>query len=114
MSPAELKHESAPPRRRYLVHLLCVFDGGCESCRYIVRIRPWTGHSGGVPDESRERAFADEYELIATINPLLPRGSDVRDIFGLIESPSGFFYLLYLSGEEAGRLGWRRELSSGG
>lgn len=49
----------------------------------------------------------DEYELIETINPLLPRGSDIRDVLSHIESPDGFLYLLYLSAEEANRLGWR-------
>ena len=49
----------------------------------------------------------DEYELIETINPLLPHGSDVRDVLSHIESPDGFIYLLYLSSEEAERLGWR-------
>lgn len=110
MNPAEQKHNPEPPRRRYLVHLLCVADREGESCRYIARICPWAVRSG-VHVETRERNFADECELIATINPLLPRGSDVRDVFGHIENPNGFFYLLHLSSEEAGQLGWRRELS---
>ncbi len=112
MSPAGQKHHPAPRRRRYLVHLLCVLDRECESCRYIARIRPWAARSG-VPSETRERDFADECELIATINPLLLRGSDVRDVLGHIESPNGFLYLLHLSSEEAEQLGWPRELNSG-
>jgi hypothetical protein len=111
MTPAGQKRDVASPRRRYLVHLLCVVEGQSESCHYIARIRPWVARS--VNTEAGERAFADECELIATINPLLPRGSDIRDVFDHIESPNGFFYLLRLSSEEAGRLGWRRELSSG-
>ena len=55
----------------------------------------------------RERVFTDEYELIETINPLLPQGSDVRNVISHIESPDGFLYLLYLSSEEANSLGWR-------
>jgi hypothetical protein len=57
--------------------------------------------------EVHERIFADEYALIATINPLLPSGSDVRDVFSHIESPDGFYYILELRGEEAQQLGWR-------
>ena len=110
MTPAGSKHDPLPRRRRYLVHLLCVHDGECESCRYLARIRPWAARNA-VPPETLERAFSDECELIATINPLLSRGSDVRDVFGHIESPKGFYYLLHLSSEEAAQLGWRRELT---
>ncbi len=49
----------------------------------------------------------DEYELTEALNPLLPHGSDVRDVLSHIESPEGFLYLLNLSSEEARRLGWR-------
>ena len=111
MTPARRKRNLATLRRRYLVHLLGVIEGQSESFRYIARIRPWAARR--VNTEARERAFADECELIATINPLLPSGSDIRDVFDHIESPNGFFYLLRLSSEEAGKLGWRRELSSG-
>ncbi|MFP5233626.1 MAG: hypothetical protein ACLGQX_13530 [Acidobacteriota bacterium] len=45
--------------------------------------------------------------MIDVVNPLLLRGSDVRDVMEHIESPNGFFYLLRLSSEEAARLGWR-------
>lgn len=107
MSSTGHQHDAAPRRRRYLVHLLCVFDREGESCRYVTRISPWSAR-GGAHAETRERTFTDDCELIATINPLLPRGSDVRDIFGHIESPNGFFYLLLLSGEEAEQLGWVR------
>jgi hypothetical protein len=106
MSPTVQKRNPAPARRRYLVHLLCALDRECEGCRYIARIHPWAARSG-VHAETRERVFADECEFIATINPLLPRGSDIRDVFDHIESPNGFFYLLHLSSEEAGQLGWR-------
>ena len=94
--------ESAPRRRRYLVHLLCPFD---REDNYIVRIRPWAGRHGHFM-QIRERAFADERELIATINQLLPAGSDVRDVFGHIETENGFYYLLHLTDEEAYQLGW--------
>jgi hypothetical protein len=98
-------------RRRYLLHLLCAFDRDGEGCRYIARIRPWSARSGSHA-ETRERVFADDCELIATINRLLPRGSDIRDVFEHIESPNGFFYLLHLSSEEAKQLGWGREARS--
>ncbi len=111
MSPAAEKHDAAPPRRRYLVQLSCAFDREYENRRYLARIRPWAAR-GSAHTETCQRDFPDECELIATINPLLPPGSDVRDVFEHIESPNGFFYLLHLSSEEAGLLGWRRELSS--
>jgi hypothetical protein len=106
MSSTEQKHPPPLQRRRYLVHLFCVFERECEEGRYVARICPWSGRTGGVQVKARERAFADECELIAVINPLLPPGSDVRNVFGHIESPSGFYYLLHLSNEEAGLLGW--------
>ena len=112
MSPTGQQPDPGPPRRRYLVLLLCVLDPECESCCSIARIRPWAARSG-VNAETRERTFADACELIATINLLLRHGSDVRDVFDHIESPNGFYYLLHLSSEEAGQLGWRRELNSG-
>jgi hypothetical protein len=106
MSRPERKHDGSPSRRRYLVHLLCTRERGRERCGYIARIRPWSARSGGL-SAGRERIFADECELIATINPLLTHGSDVRDVFEHIESRNGFYYLLHLTREEAGRLGWR-------
>lgn len=102
----------APSGRRFLVHLLCVFEGSSDNFRYIARIRPWAAR-GSFRTESLERVFADECELIEAINPLLPHGSDVRDVFEHIESPHGFFYILRLSGEEAAQLGWRREMNLG-
>ena len=63
--------------------------------------------AASVHAKTQERVFTDEYELIETMNPLLPHGSDVRDVISHIESPDGFLYLLYLSSEEAGSLGWR-------
>lgn len=108
MSRARSKRASAPSGRRYLVHLLCVLDGDNENGRYIARIRPWAARSTSQTGVV-ERVFADDCELIEAINPLLPHGSDVRDIFEHIESPNGFIYLLRLSSEEAERLGWRSE-----
>lgn len=113
MSQAGQKRASAPSGRRYLVHLLCAFDRDGENARYFVRIRPWASRNSSRTD-TLERVFADECELIEAINPLLPHGSDVRDVFEHIESPNGFFYLLRLSSEEAAQLGWRREMTSGG
>jgi hypothetical protein len=111
MSEARQKQASAPSGRRFLVQLLCAMDGAGGHCRYIARIRPWAARCSSRSD-TMERVFADECELIEAINPLLPHGSDVRDVFEHIESPNGFFYLLRLSGEEAARLGWRTESSS--
>jgi hypothetical protein len=102
---AAQKRGSPLPRRRYLVHLSCVFGGECENGCYIARIRPWAARSGE-HTEFRERAFADECELITTLNPLLPPGSDICDVFDHIDSPKGFYYLLRLSREEAAQLGW--------
>jgi len=95
-----------PRRRRYLVHLCYRHDEDSLARRYIANIRLWTARSSAHA-KAQECAFLDEYELIETINPLLSHGSDVRDVLSHIESPDGFLYLLYLSSEEAGRLGWR-------
>jgi len=105
MSSDDRNKDRSPARRRYLVHLFCVSEDGCASCRYIARIRPWAARYG-VHAETCERAFADECELIATINPLLPSGSDVRDVFVHIESPKGFYYILNLTNKDARLLGW--------
>ncbi len=99
------KANLAPRRRRYLFHLCCTHYEGSSACHYIVRIRQWTTRNR-VQAKTQERVFIDEYELIETINPLLPPGSDVRDVLSHIESPDGFLYLLYLSSEEMGSLGW--------
>lgn len=92
-------------RRRYLVHLCCAHGEGSLACRYIVNIRLWTARSSPQAT-THECAFMDEYELIKTINPLLPLGSDVRDVLSHIESTDGFLYLLNLSAEQAASLGW--------
>lgn len=113
MSQDGQKRVFAPSGRRFLVHLLCALDLSSDNFRYIARIRPWAAR-GGFRTESAVRVFADECELIEAINPLLPHGSDVRDVFEHIESPNGFFYLLRLSREEAAQLGWRRGANSGG
>ncbi len=100
-------------RRRYLVQLLCVRGDEHESRSYFVRIRPWSAR-GNSRAKTMERVFADEWELIDVVNPLLPRSSDVRDVMEHIESPNGFFYLLRLSSEEAAQLGGRREIDEDG
>jgi hypothetical protein len=111
MNPPAPKPGPPPPRRRYAVHLSWVPGDQSEPC-YIARIRPWAAHSG-LHAQPGQRTFADECELIATINPLLPPGSDIRDVFDHIESPNGFYYLLHLSSEEAGQLGWPESPRSG-
>ena len=60
-----------PRRRRYLVHLFCTHDEDSLACRYIANIRLWTVRIGAHA-KTQQYAFVDEYELIETINPLLP------------------------------------------
>lgn len=106
MSQSTHKADLAPPKRRYLVHLFCAPDESIDACRYFARIRPWATRIRA-RTETHERAFSDQCELVETINRLLPRGSDVRDVLSHTESPDGFLYLLHLSSEEAGHLGCR-------
>jgi hypothetical protein len=72
---------------------------------YVSHIQSW-GTRPGIHGEGYERVFADECELIATINQFLPFGSDVRDVFSYVESSEGFFYVLNLNLSEAAQLGW--------
>ena len=106
MNPPAERIKPGPRRRRYLVHLGCTHGEGGDLCRYAARIQLWKAR-GSVQAKTQERIFADDCELIETMNPLLPQGSDVRDVISHIENPDGFLYLLYLSSEEANRLGWR-------
>lgn len=106
MKPPAQKRDLAPHRRRYLVYLSCAHEERNNRCRYIARIQPWTARKS-LWAEFHERSFTDECELIETINPLLPRGSDVRHVLSHIESANGFIYLLHLYPEEAARLGWQ-------
>ncbi|KAA6456646.1 hypothetical protein DYQ86_24585 [Acidobacteria bacterium AB60] len=101
MSDIGRQHDGTHGRRRFIVHLLCLSD----THAYVLRIRPYNLRGTARLSEGA-RTFADDCDLIATINPLLPSGSDVRDIFDHIESSNGFYYLLNLTAEEAARLGW--------
>jgi hypothetical protein len=105
MSSPGQKSDLAHRRPRYLVYLFCAHEQSNNACRYIARIRTWAARINARA-ETHERVFTDECELIETMNPLLPRGSDVRDVLSHIESPDGFLYLLHLSSEEAAHLGW--------
>ena len=105
MSGSKESLDPGPRKRRYLVHLCCKYDEDNLTCRYIANIRLWTVR-GNSYAQAQECAFVDEYELIETINALLPHGSDVRDVLGHIERPDGFLYLLNLTFEEAESLGW--------
>jgi hypothetical protein len=105
MSPPTEKPDLVPRRRRYVVYLFCAHDETNGACGYIARIQPWAARMSARA-ETRERVFTDECELIETINPMLPRGSDVRDVLSHIESPDGFLYLLHLNSEQAACLGW--------
>ena len=104
MNGPRRKHASAK-RRRYLIHLFCLMGADHHPRTYVARIHPWTARRAPRAC-TQERVFADEYELTKILNPLLPRGSDVRDVLDLIESAEGFFYLLSLNIEQAGKLGW--------
>ena len=106
MNRSAKKRNREPRRRRYLVHLCCAHDEGSRACRYVARTQLWTTRSND-HTMAHERVFTDEYELIETINVLLPPGSDVRNVISHIESLDGFLYLLYLTSEEASCLGWR-------
>lgn len=105
MTPDARKPDSPLRRRRYVVHLFCERGHEHQSIRYVARIHPWSARRVRGA-QTRQRTFDDDCELIATINPLLPSGSDVRNVFEHIEGPNGFFYLLRLNREEAGKLGW--------
>jgi hypothetical protein len=105
MSQPSHKLDPATDRRRYLIHLTCTFAADDDARRYVVRIQPWTSRLR-TTTQRRERFFSDEYELVEIVNPLLPSGSDVRDVIGHIECNDGFFYLLHLTAEQAKRLGW--------
>lgn len=106
MSRSKEKLNPGPRKRRYLVHLCCTHDEDSLTCRYMANIRLWTIRNNAHA-QTQKYTFVDEYELIRTINAVLPHGSDVRDVLSHIESPDGFLYLLYLSSEEASSLGWR-------
>lgn len=106
MNPLAEKPNPSPSKRRYLVHLSCASDETSGICNYSVHIR--ISNTRATRAKTYLRVFSDECELIATINPLLPDGSDIRNIFSHIESPDGFFYLLHLSVDEAEQLGWCR------
>ena len=93
--------------RRYLVHLCSALEEATGRCRYLMRIQPWTPRGSAHSVRAQERLFEDEDEVVQAVNPLLPTGSDVRNVFSHIESPEGFLYLLQLNPEQAWTLGWR-------
>jgi hypothetical protein len=105
MKTSARKSQEPPGTRRYLVHLSCVPEGIAGSCRYLMRIQPWTPRGTASRIQAQERLFDDEYELVQAINPFLPGGSDVRNVLSHIEGPEGFLYLLDLNPEQARILG---------
>lgn len=107
MNRPSRKLENATRRRRFLVHLSLVRDASGDSRQYALCIQPWTARRKRC-SEATKRLYSDDCALVEVVNPLLPRGSDVRDVLGHIESNGGFFYLLRLTAEEAQRLGWQR------
>lgn len=76
--------------------------------RYTARVRLWSARPNPRA-KTTEHNFADECELIEALNPLLPKGSDVRDVLGYVESPEGFLYLLQLTQAQVASLGWTYE-----
>lgn len=106
MNRPSRKLDHATRRRRYLVHLSLVRDASDDSRQYVLCIQPWTSRRKKC-SEATKRLYSDECALIEVVNPLLPCGSDVRDVLEHIESNGGFFYLLRLTAEEAHRLGWQ-------
>ncbi len=109
MSPQIASMNPTDRRRRYLVHLMTAQDESTGVRRYIARIRLWSARANPRA-KTAEHDFSDECELIEVMNPLLPKGSDVRDVLGYVESPEGFLYLLQLSQTQAAALGWTYEL----
>lgn len=107
MNSQTRKCDDAKIRRRYLLHLSTALEAGVSVHQYVARIQPWTSRRRAL-NEQHERFFVDEAALVEAVNPLLPCGSDVRDVLGHIESIDGFFYLLRLSPDEARQLGWIR------
>lgn len=99
------KADGSGNRRRYLVHLTCLNNGESNSRRYVVFIHLWPMRRGKLA-EGHTQVFNSEALLVAAMNPLLPGGSDIRDVLGHIECDDGFFYLLYLTNHEARQLGW--------
>jgi hypothetical protein len=106
MNPSQRKLERAAGKRRFLVHLSVVQNPGDSLHKYALCIKPWAAHRKRCTKQ-HQRLFSDECALIEVVNPLLPEGSDVRDVLAHIEGQGGFFYLLELAAEEARRLGWR-------
>ena len=76
------------------------------SPEYLVCVEPWAARRGKCSEQGRLH-FSDECALIQAVNPLLPCGSDVRDVLGHVESKGGFFYLVELTTEQARQLGWK-------
>jgi hypothetical protein len=91
-------------KRRYLIHIMSTYDERTGTRSYIVRTRRWSTRPTQIV-RAAERQFADECELIKVLNPLLPQGSDVRDVLNDVEGPEGFIYLLHLNHTQAASLG---------
>lgn len=105
MNPHPSSANNSERKRRYIVHLFGMQDEKTGLTRFTSQIRLWSFHAN--PNAIvKEHHFADECELIETVNPLLSQGSDVRDVLGHIESSDGFIYLLNLSPSQAATLGW--------
>ena len=106
MTTPSRRHDHAEGRRRYLIHISMVHSTEASSQEYQVCIEPWAARRSKCSEQSTLH-FRDECELIQTLNPLLPCGSDVRDVLAHVESTGGFFYLVELSAEQARQLGWK-------
>jgi hypothetical protein len=100
------KLDHAAGRRRYLIHISMERSAGGSSQEYRVCIEPWAARRSKCSEKGTLH-FRGECALIQAVNPLLPCGSDVRDVLGQVESKGGFFYLIALTTEQARQLGWK-------
>jgi hypothetical protein len=101
------KLDHAAGRRRYLIHISMERSADGSSQEYLVCVEPWAARRGKCSEKGALH-FGDECALIQAVNPLLPCGSDVRDVLGHVESKGGFFYLIDLTTEQAKQLGWKK------
>lgn len=83
-----------------------VRTAGDISQEYLVRIEPWAARRSKCSEQTTLH-FRDECALVQAVNPLLPCGSDIRDVLGHVENKGGFFYLVDLKTEQAMQLGWK-------
>lgn len=106
MTTPSRKLDRAAGRRRYLIHISMVRMADNSSQEYLVCVEPWAARRSKCSEQNTVH-FSDECALIEAVNPLLPSGSDVRDVLGHVESKGGFFYLVELTATQARKLAGR-------